>query len=136
MAVVTNIADGRIIMEELFTFGATSVVIIAAVIANIDALAIAIDSKRNFIGEEIFVALCAEQVIIFQAVMANMRGVAGSRNLFARKIFVAMFTQAVMLVQTAFADMNALTVPVDDIPSFGAIVLAFLTELATVVIAI
>jgi len=44
----------------LFTFGAKGVVIIAAVITNINIIAILVDSKRNFVGKEVFVALIAE----------------------------------------------------------------------------
>ena len=36
---------------------APTVVFVAAVITNVDAIAVGVDSERNFIGEEIFVAL-------------------------------------------------------------------------------
>ena len=60
MAVVANIAVNRIVVEELFTFRAPSVVLIAAVIANINVIAVIIDSEGNIISKEIFVALIAE----------------------------------------------------------------------------
>ena len=60
MAVVANIAVNRIVVEKLFTFGAKGVVIIAAVITNINIIAILVDSKRNFVGKEVFVALITE----------------------------------------------------------------------------
>ena len=47
-------------MEELFTFGTLRVVLIAAVIANVDIVAVLVDSKGNFVSAEIFVALIAE----------------------------------------------------------------------------
>ena len=88
----------KVLVKEFFAFVAKNVEIIAARIANVNIIAVFVDSKRKFVGEEILVTLGAEQVIIFQAVMTNMRGVAGSRNLFARIIFVTVFTEAIMLV--------------------------------------
>lgn len=61
---MANIADNRIVVEELFALGATNVVIIAARIANVDVVAVLVDSKGNFIGKEIFVALIAKQIFI------------------------------------------------------------------------
>jgi len=44
VAVGTKFVDDRIIVEEAFAFGAPSVVLIAAVIANIDVVAVGVDS--------------------------------------------------------------------------------------------
>ena len=118
----------KVLVKEFFAFVAKNVEIIAARIANVNIIAVFVDSKRNFIGEKIFVALCAEQVFVNKATRANKGAVVNHSHLAFVVIFVAMFTEAIMLVQTAFADVNTLTVPVDDIPSFGAIVFAFLAD--------
>lgn len=47
-------------MAKAFTFGATTVIIITARIANINVITIFVDSERNFIGKKVFVALIAE----------------------------------------------------------------------------
>ena len=60
MAVVANVTDDRIVVEELFTFGAARVMIITARIANVDVVAILVDGKRNFVSKEILVTLIAE----------------------------------------------------------------------------
>lgn len=60
MTVGTKVADNGIVVEELFTFGATTVMIITARIANINVIAILVDSKGNFISKEVLVALIAE----------------------------------------------------------------------------
>lgn len=67
MAVGAKVADNGIVVEKLFTFGATSVVLIAAVVANVDTVTVGVDSEGNFIGEKIFVALCAKQIFVSKA---------------------------------------------------------------------
>ena len=47
-----------------------------------------------------------------------------------------MLAEAIMFVETSFANVNALTVAIDNVPSFGAIIFALLTELVTVMIAV
>ena len=47
-----------------------------------------------------------------------------------------MLAEAIMFVETSFANANALTVAIDNVPSFGAIIFALLTEHATVMLAI
>ena len=51
-------------------------------------------------------------------------------------VFLAVHTETIVFVETTFADMNTLAVAIENFPSFGTIVLAFLAELATIVIAI
>ena len=57
---MAKFAVDRIVVEELFALGTLSVIIIAAMIANVDAIAVGVDSERNFIGKKVFVALIAE----------------------------------------------------------------------------
>ena len=120
-------------MEELFALGALRVVIIAARIANIDVIAIRINSERNFIGEEIFVALVAQQVLLVKAMRANIGTVVDKGHLVSIKIFLTMLAKAIVLVQAVVADVNALAVPINDFPSFGTIILALLSEFGSVV---
>ena len=47
-----------------------------------------------------------------------------------------MLAEAIMFVETTFADVNALTVAINDFPSFGAKIFAILTELVTVMLAV
>ena len=123
-------------MEELFALGAPSVVLIAAVIANIDVVAVGVDSERNFIGEEIFVALCAKQIFVSKATRTDIGTVVDKSHPVSVVIFLTMLAEAVIFVETTFADVNALAVAINDFPSFGAVVFTFLAELATVVVAI
>ena len=51
-------------------------------------------------------------------------------------VFLAVLTEAVIFVKAMVADLNALAVTVEDFPSFRAIILALLAELAAIVIAI
>ncbi len=120
----------------MFTFGATSVVLIAAVVANVDTVTVSVDSEGNFIGEEIFVALVAKQILLVKAVRANVRAVVNKSHLDSVVIFLTMLAEAVIFVETTFADMNTLAVSIENVPSFGAIVLALLTEFAIIVVAV
>ena len=52
------------------------------------------------------------------------------------EVFFAMLAKAIVLVQAMFADVNAFAVAIDDFPSFGAKILALLTELGFVLIAV
>ena len=72
---MADISIDRIVVEELFALGATSVVLIAAVLANVDVISVLVDSKRNFISKEIFVTFRAEQIFIGKAAGANIRAV-------------------------------------------------------------
>ena len=123
-------------MEELFALGALRVVIIAARIANVDIVAVAIDSKGNCIGEEIFVAFSAEQVFLVKTTGANVRAVVYNGHLVLVVILMAMFTEAIIFFKTAFADVNALAMAIDNVPRLRAIIFTFLTKLATIVIAV
>ena len=136
MAVGTKVVVEIIIMAKSFAFGALRVVVIAARIANIDVIAIRINSERNFIGEEIFVALVAKQVLIVKAMRANIGAVMNHSHLAFVEIFFAMFAQAVVLVQAVVANMNAFAVAVDNLPSFGAKILALLAEFFFIRIAV
>ena len=120
----------------MFTFGAKGVVIIAAVITNINIIAILVDSKRNFVGKEVFVAVVAKQVIVRKTTGANIGTVMDHSHLAFILVFLAVLTEAVIFVQTAFADVNMLAVAIDNFPCFGAIIFAIMAELATIVIAI
>ena len=64
MAVGAKVADNGIVVEELFALRTLSVVLIAAVVANVDTVTVSVDSEGNFICEKIFVALCAKQIFI------------------------------------------------------------------------
>lgn len=136
MAVVADISVDRIVVEGAFTFGATSVVLIAAVIANINVITIFIDGERNFISKEIFVAFITEQVFISKATGANIRAVVNNGHLTFVEMLLAMFAEAVVFVQAVFADLDTLTVAVEYFPSFRRIIFAFLTEFAVIVVAV
>ena len=128
MAVGTKVVVEIIIMAKSFAFGALRVVVIAARIANIDVIAIRINSERNFIGEEIFVALVAQQVLLVKAMRANIGTVVDKGHLVSIKIFLTMLAKAIVLVQAVVADVNALAVTIDNLPRLGAKVLALLAE--------
>jgi len=136
LAVGAKVADNGIVVEKLFTFGATSVVLIAAVIANVNAITVGVDSERNFIGEKIFVALVAKQVLLVKTVRANVGAVMNNGHLSLVEIFFAVLAEAIILVQAVVADVNTFAVAINDFPSFGTIIFTFLAELATVVVAI
>ena len=136
MAVVADISVDRIVVEELFALGAPSVVLIAAVIANINVITIFVDSERNFISKEIFIALIAEQVFIGKATGANIGAVMNHSHLAFVVVFFAMFAKTVVFVKAMVADLNAFTVAVENFPSFRRIIFAFLTEFAIIVVAV
>ena len=136
MAVVANVTDYRIVVEELFAFGAPSVEIIAAVIANVDVVAVLVDSKGNLIGKEILIALIAEQVFIGKTTGANIGAVMDHSHLAFVMVLLAMLTQAVVFVQTMVADLNAFTVTIKDFPSFRSIIFALLTEFAVIMVTV
>ena len=136
MAVVANIAVNRIVVEELFTFRAPSVVLIAAVIANINVIAVFIDSEGNFIGEKIFIALSAKQIFLLKATGANVRAVVDKGHPASVVIFLTMLAEAVIFVETTFAHVDTLAVAINDFPRLGAVVFTFLAELVTVMLAI
>ena len=120
----------------MFTFGAKGVVIIAAVITNINIIAILVDSKRNFVGKEVFVALIAEQVFIRKATGANIGTVMDHSHLAFIMVFLAVLTEAVIFVKAMVADLDTFAVTVEDFPSFRRIIFAFLTEFAIIVVAV
>ena len=136
MAVVADISVDRIVVEELFALGAPSVVLIAAVIANINVITIFVDSERNFISKEIFIALIAEQVFIGKATGANIGAVMNHSHLAFVVVFFAMFAKTVVFVKAMVADLNAFTVAFENFPSFRRIIFAFLTEFAIIVVAV
>ena len=123
-------------MEKLFALRTLRVVIIAAVITNINVIAILVDSKRNFISEEIFVALCAKQIFVSKATRTDIGTVVDKSHPASVVIFMTMLAEAVIFVETTFADVYTLAVAINDFPSFGTIILALLAELAAIVIAI
>ena len=133
---MANITVNRIVVEELFALGALRVVFIAARIANVDVVAVLVDSEGNFVSKEILVALCAQQVFISKTTGANIRAVVYHGHLALVVILLAMLAEAVIFIETAFADVNAFTVAIDNVPRLRAIVLALLTELATIVVTI
>ena len=120
----------------MFTFGAKGVVIIAAVITNINIIAILVDSKRNFVGKEVFVALIAEQVFIRKATGANIGTVMDHSHLAFIMVFLAVLTEAVIFVKAMVADLDTFAVTVEDFPSFRRIIFAFLTEFAIIVVTV
>ena len=136
MAVVANITVNRIIVEEFFAFDTLRVVIIAARIANVDVVAVRINSKRNFIGEEIFVALIAQQVLVGKTAGTNIGAVVNQGHLTFVVVFLAMFAEAIILVQAMVADLDTFAVTINDFPSLGAVVFTLLTQFAAIVIAI
>ena len=133
---MTKTIDDRIIMEKAFAFGATSIMIVATRIANINIIAILVDSERNIVGKEVFVALIAEQILIRKATGANVGTVMDKSHLAFVEILLAVFTKAIIFVQTTFADVNELAVAIENVPCFRAVILTLLTEFATIVIAI
>ena len=113
---MTNIAFDRIVVEELFALGALRVVIIAARIANVDIVAVLVNSKGNFIGEEIIVAFRAEQVIVIKTTGANVRAVVDKSHLSFVEVLLTMLAEAIIFFKTAFANVNALAVAINDVP--------------------
>ena len=83
----------------MFTFGAKGVVVVAAIVANINVIAVGVDSERNFISEEIFIALIAEQVFIGKATGANIGAVMNHSHLAFVVVFFAMFAKTVVFVK-------------------------------------
>lgn len=123
-------------MEEFFALGALRVIIVTARITNVDTIAVAIDSERNFISQKIFIAFVATQIFIRKAAGANIGAVVDNGHLIFVEVLFAMFTEAVILVQAMIADMNAFAIAVNDAPSFRAIVLALLAEFVFIILAI
>ena len=50
----------RIVVEEAFTLDALRVVVVAAIVANINVISVLVDSKGNVVGREVFVTLRAK----------------------------------------------------------------------------
>ena len=134
-AVETKIAVDRIVVEELFALGALRVVIIAARIANVDIVAVTIYSKGNCIGEEIIVAFRANQVFLVKTTGANISIVVYHGHLASIEVLLTMLAEAIIFIETTFANVNALAVAIENFPRLRAIIFAFLTKLATIVIA-
>ena len=123
-------------MEEAFALGALGVVVVAAIVANKNVIAVSVDSKGNVVGREILVTLRAKQVFIIKATRANVGTVVNNSHLAFVEVLLTMLAEAIVLVQAVFADVNALAVAIDNVPSFGAKILALLTELGFVLIAV
>ena len=87
------------------------------------------------LGREIFVALCAKQIFVSKATRTDIRAVMDHSHLTFVVVFLAVLAETIIFVQAMVADLNTLSVTIDNVPSLGAIVLTFLTEFATVVIA-
>ena len=115
-------------MEELFALRTLSVVLIAAVITNINVIAVLVDSKGNFISKEILIAPIAEQVFIGKATGTNIGAVVNNGHLAFVEVLFAVLAKAIVLVQAVVADLNALAVTIDNLPRLGAKVLALLAE--------
>ena len=130
---MANVAVDRIIVEEAFALDALGVVIVAAIVANKNVIVVSVDSEGNVIGGEIFVAFRAKQVFVVKATGANVGAVVNHSHLAFIEVFFAMLAKAVVLVQAMFTDVNALAVPINDFPSFGAKILALLTEFGSFV---
>ena len=133
MAVGAKVADNGIVVEELFTLDALRVVVVAAIVANINVIAVGVDSEGNVLGREIFVAFRAKQVFVVKTTRANVRTVVNNGHLSFIEVLFTMLAEAIVLVQAVFADVNALAVAINDFPSFGAKILALLTEFGTVI---
>ena len=130
---MANIAVDRIVVKEAFALDALCIVVVAAIVANKDIVAVGIDSKGNVIGGKILVALRAKQVFVVKTMRANVGAVMNHSHLLFVEVFFAVLAKAIVLVQAVFADMNAFAVAIDDFPSFGAKILALLTEFGSVV---
>ena len=130
---MANIAVNGIVVEEAFTLGALGVVVIAAIVANINVITVGVDSEGNVISRKVFVALRAKQIFVVKATRANVGAVVHHGHLPFVVIFFAMLAKAIVFVQAMFTDVDALAVPINDFPSFGAIVLALLAEFGLVV---
>ena len=115
-------------MEKLFALSAPTVVFVAAVVANVDAIAVGVDSEGNFIGEEIFIALVAQQVLVVKTAGTNIGAVVNNGHLAFVEVIFAVLAKAIVLVQAVVADLNALAVTIDNLPRLGAKVLALLAE--------
>ena len=97
-AVVANVAVDRIVVEEAFTLDALRVVVIAAIVANKDIVAMSVDSEGNVLGREVFVALRAKQVFIVKATRANVGAVVNDSHLSFVEVLLAMLAKAVVFV--------------------------------------
>ena len=133
---MAKVAFNEIVVEELFALGTLSVIIIAAVIANIDVVAVAIDSKGNFISKEVFIALIAEQILVSKTTGANIGAIMDHSHLAFFMIFFAMLAKAIIFVKAMVADLDTLTVTVEDFPSFISIIFALLAQFAVIVFAV
>ena len=123
-------------MEKLVALRAPTVIFVTAVIANVDSIAVSVDSERNFIGEEIFITLVAKQILLVKAMRANIGTVVDKGHLVSIKIFLTMLAKAIVFVQAVVANVNAFAVPIDNLPSFGAKILALLAEFFFIRIAV
>ena len=130
---MAKVAVDRIVVEEAFTIDALRVVVVAAIVANQDIISVGIDSEGNVVGREVFVAFVTKQVFVVKATGANVGAVVNHSHLAFIEVFFAMLAKAIVLVQAMFADVNAFAVAIDDFPSFGAKILALLTEFGIVV---
>lgn len=130
---MAKFAVDRIVVKEAFALGALRVVVVAAIVANKNVIVVGVDSEGNVIGGEIFIALRAKQVFVVKATGANVGAVVNNGHLPFIEVFFAMFAKAIVLVQAVVADVNALAVPINNFPSFGAKILALLAEFGLVV---
>ena len=133
LAVVAKFAVDRIVVKEAFALGALCVVVIAARVANIDIIAICVDSEGNVIDREIFIALRAKQIFVVKATGTNVGAVVNNGHFAFVEVLLAMLAKAIVLVEAVVADVDAFAVAIDNLPSFGAKILALLTEFGLVV---
>lgn len=91
---------------------------------NKDIIAVSFDSEGNVIGRKVFIG---------KATGANVGTVVNDSHLSFVEILFAMLAKAIVLIQAVIAYVNALAVAINDFPSFGTIILAFLAEFGIVV---
>ena len=107
--------------------------VVAAIVANKDIIAVLVDSEGNVVGRKVFVALVTKQVFVVKATGANVGAVVNNGHLPFIEVFFAMLAKAIVLVQAVFADVNALAVAINNLPRFRTKVLALLTEFGSFV---
>ena len=99
-------------------------------------IAVRIGDIRKFGAQEIIVAFVTDSEIVSKTLRTNMGTVAGNGERVFGIIFVAVLTKAKMLVEAVFTDVNNVAVRAENVPSFRAVGLALLTEIAVAVIAV
>ena len=99
-------------------------------------IAVRVSEVREFAAQEIIVAFVTDGEILSKTLRTNARTVADDSERVFRIIFVAVLAETKMLVKAVFTDVNNVAVRIENVPSFRAVSLTLLAELAVAVIAV